>query len=107
MAMQNPMSRALADAIATMLQAIRMGDATRARQMGLTALAVYCHDQDLSVDQLLSGADPSGELTPTSSEWAGIESDPVLAKDRLEVLDAPDNPPGRFMRAPRFLARYA
>lgn len=51
-----------------MLQAIRMGDPTRARTMGLTALAVYAHEceDEISVDQLLEAADPIETPVPES-----------------------------------------
>lgn len=75
---------ALAETIATMIQALRMGESARARQLGLTALAVYCsQDGNHSVEQLLADADP-GLL----GEGPRIEGDAVAAKDLLQVLDA-------------------
>lgn len=87
----------LAEVIATMIQALRMGEPTRARQLGLTALAVYAHNRDTSVEQLLADADPLGE-------GAAIKDDVVVPEDALQVLDPPHSPTGGFMRAARVLA---
>lgn len=73
----------LAETIATMIQALRMGETARARQLGLTALAVYCsQDHDHSVEQLLADSDPG------LGEGTRLEGDAVAAKDLLQVLDA-------------------
>lgn len=73
----------LAETIATMIQALRLGETARARQLGLTALAVYCSQDDQhSVEQLLADADPS-----PLGEGARIERDVVGAQDALQVLD--------------------
>lgn len=56
---RTPLNHALAEVIAGMIQAIRMGESAKARQVGLTALAVYAHDagDDITVDTLLASAD--------------------------------------------------
>lgn len=73
----------LAETIATMIQALRMGETARARQLGLTALAVYCSQDDHhSVEQLLADADP-GFL----GEGSRLEADAVTAQDLLQVFD--------------------
>lgn len=94
------MSEAMAEVIATMIQALRMGEPARARQLGLTCLAVYAHDRDISVEQMLSDADPLGE-------GAGIEDDAVLAQDAFQVLDPPHGSTGGLMRAAGILSRLA
>lgn len=61
-----PLNHALAEAIAVMIQAMRMGDTTRARTLGLTALAVYAHEagDEVSVESLLAAADPGETPLP-------------------------------------------
>lgn len=72
----------LAETIATMIQALRMGESARARQLGLTALAVYCSQDDHhSVEQLLADADPG------LGEGPRVERDAVAAQDLLQVFD--------------------
>lgn len=62
------LNHAMAEAIAVMLQAIRMGDPVRARTMGLVALATYAHEagDNVSVESLLADADPGEIPVPES-----------------------------------------
>lgn len=53
----NPMEHALASTIATMVQALRIGEPYRARQIGVTTLAAYAYSVGESVDDLLAEAD--------------------------------------------------
>ena len=92
----------MAEVIATMIQALRMGEPIRARELGMTALAIYASDRDVSVEQLLVKADPHG---PALGQRPRVEDDVVLAEDSFEVVDPPHRPPGGLMRAAGFLAR--
>lgn len=91
---------ALAETIATMIQALRMGESARARQLGLTALAVYCSQhEDQSVEQLLADADPG------LGEGPRVESDAVAAKNLLQVLDAAHSTSGGLVRPTSLITR--
>lgn len=49
-----PEPHSLADAVATMIQALRTGDSVKARTVGLVALASYADDHPgMSVERLL------------------------------------------------------
>jgi hypothetical protein len=98
--MQRKLNLALAEAIATMIQALRLGEVTRARQHGLTALAVFASHNDMTVDDLLNRADP-GSL----GEGTGIEHDVVRPEDTFEVFDPANDAPHRLVRRPGLPAR--
>src|SRR5688572_8855345 len=87
---QPNLANALAETVATMIQALRIGEFARARQHGLISLAVYASHTGVTVEELLATAD--------LGDGAGFERDVVAAKDGFEVLDAPDQKPGRFVR---------
>ena len=92
------MEDALVDTIATMVQALRMGQSAKAREAGVTTLAVWANRRGRSVDQVLAHADPHPG-SATSGERARVECDAVAAEDRFEVLDAAHGPSGRLVRA--------
>ncbi len=94
----------LAETIATMVQALRMGETSRARQLGVTALAIYAHDREISVDDLLAAADPGGGLNIGSGERPRVERDAPVPQDPLEVLDPTHRPARSLMGASRFVS---
>jgi hypothetical protein len=66
----------LAEGVATMLRAMRLGDFTTARTHGLVALARYASEAGTTVGELLNGGD-FGELAP-SRKRPRVVADPVL-----------------------------
>ncbi len=90
------LSAQLAETLATIIQALRLGQSSRAREVALTALAVYASTvDDIDVDELLHKADPYLGL----GERAGVLDDPVLPEEAFEVLAPPDHAPRRLMRS--------
>jgi hypothetical protein len=76
---------ALADTIAVMLRAIRMGEPAKARVLGLSALAVFAERHGIAVGELLDRGD-FGEAADAEVYHAAHRADePVLVATELKL----------------------